>query len=96
MSNSLTLLVNGGGTRLVVSSWPMTTAAMLSAIWRAIGASLARREQRRTLRELADDNDQHLLRDIGLTRQEAYREAGKWFWRRSPPRQACGRPYEKI
>jgi uncharacterized protein YjiS (DUF1127 family) len=31
---------------------------------------------RRTLEEL----DEHLLRDIGLTRAEARREADKFFW----------------
>jgi len=49
---------------------------------RAISAGIARTEQRRALRELADHNDQHLLRDIGLTHPEAYREADKWFWQR--------------
>jgi uncharacterized protein YjiS (DUF1127 family) len=31
---------------------------------------------RQTLEEL----DDHMLRDIGLTRAEAQREAGKFFW----------------
>jgi uncharacterized protein YjiS (DUF1127 family) len=31
---------------------------------------------------LADHDDQHLLRDIGLTRRDARREAAKWFWQR--------------
>ncbi|MGY4419500.1 uncharacterized protein YjiS (DUF1127 family) [Bradyrhizobium sp. JR6.1] len=35
--------------------------------------------QRMALREIADDP--HLLRDIGLTRDEALREAVKPFWR---------------
>lgn len=35
--------------------------------------------QRIALREIADDP--HLLRDIGLTREEALREAAKPFWR---------------
>jgi uncharacterized protein YjiS (DUF1127 family) len=35
--------------------------------------------QRIALREIADDP--HLLRDVGLTREEALREAGKPFWR---------------
>ena len=37
----------------------------------------ARWRQRRTLLEL----DDHLLRDIGITRQQAEREAAKSFWR---------------
>lgn len=36
--------------------------------------------QRIALREIADDP--HLLRDLGLTREEALREAAKPFWRR--------------
>ena len=35
--------------------------------------------QRIALREIADDP--HLLRDIGLSREEALREAAKPFWR---------------
>ena len=35
--------------------------------------------QRMALREIADDP--HLLRDLGLTREEALREAAKPFWR---------------
>ena len=35
--------------------------------------------QRIALREIADDP--HLLRDLGLTRDEALREAAKPFWR---------------
>ena len=39
---------------------------------------LDRRHERFALRELADDP--HLLEDLGLTRDEALREAGKPFW----------------
>lgn len=35
--------------------------------------------QRMALREIADDP--HLLRDVGLTREQALREASKPFWR---------------
>ncbi|UFW46497.1 MULTISPECIES: DUF1127 domain-containing protein [Bradyrhizobium] len=35
--------------------------------------------QRVALREIADDP--HLLRDLGLTREQALREASKPFWR---------------
>ena len=82
MWSLITSIVNWGGTRFIRSSWTLAAIATLSVLSRAIGASLARSEQRRRLRELADDNDQHLLRDIGMTRREAYREAAKWFCRR--------------
>ena len=39
-----------------------------------------RSRQRRRLGELADLNDE-LLRDIGVSREEALREAAKPFWR---------------
>jgi uncharacterized protein YjiS (DUF1127 family) len=39
----------------------------------------ARRRQRAALRELADDP--HLLKDIGVTRQQALDEAAESFWR---------------
>jgi uncharacterized protein YjiS (DUF1127 family) len=43
--------------------------------WSWIDRSL----QRIALREIADDP--HLLRDVGLTREQALREAAKPFWR---------------
>lgn len=39
-----------------------------------------RRRQRRQLGELAVLND-HLLKDIGVSREDALREAAKPFWR---------------
>jgi uncharacterized protein YjiS (DUF1127 family) len=39
---------------------------------------IARPRQRRDLAELED----HLLRDIGVSRREALREAAKPFWKR--------------
>jgi uncharacterized protein YjiS (DUF1127 family) len=80
MASSITPMVNDRG-RLILSSWLSAAIRTISALSRAIGAGRARTEQRRALRELSDD-DPHLLRDIGLTRQEAYREAAKWFWQR--------------
>ena len=79
MSISITTLVNGGR---FMSSWPLAGAAALSSLVSAIGTGLARKAQRRALRELANEDDQRLLRDIGLTRREADREAAKWFWQR--------------
>lgn len=43
---------------------------------------LARSRQRRALREIAVTNDFHLLKDIGVSQEEALREAEKPFWRR--------------
>ena len=40
---------------------------------------IARHQQRKALGDLAD-GDCHLLKDIGDSRQEAQREAAKWFW----------------
>jgi uncharacterized protein YjiS (DUF1127 family) len=54
-----------------------------SGDWRTtIARWIARRRQRRALREIAESNDRHLLRDIGVSRQEAFQEAEKPFWRR--------------
>jgi len=41
-----------------------------------------RSRQRRALREIAESNDFHLLKDIGVSQEEALREAEKPFWRR--------------
>jgi uncharacterized protein YjiS (DUF1127 family) len=50
----------------------------LSACLNTLAAWIARSSQRRALRELAQDA--RLLSDIGLTREQALREAGKAFW----------------
>jgi uncharacterized protein YjiS (DUF1127 family) len=41
----------------------------------------ARSRQRRALREIAERNDLHVLKDIGVSQEEALREADKAFWR---------------
>jgi uncharacterized protein YjiS (DUF1127 family) len=46
-----------------------------------IGRWIARSRQRRALREIAEANDFHLLKDIGVSQEEAFREAEKPFWR---------------
>ncbi|MEA3073671.1 MAG: hypothetical protein QOD29_5117 [Alphaproteobacteria bacterium] len=46
-----------------------------------VGRWFARSRQRRALREIAERNDFHLLKDIGVSREEALREAEKAFWR---------------
>ena len=54
---------------------PRPLASLLAAIrdW------VARRRRRRSLTALSELDD-HLLKDIGLSRQEAVRECAKWFW----------------
>jgi len=42
---------------------------------------VVRRRQRRTLGGLSELDD-HLLKDIGVSRQEAARSCAKWFWQR--------------
>jgi uncharacterized protein YjiS (DUF1127 family) len=41
----------------------------------------ARSRQRRALREIAKRSDLYLLKDIGVSQEEALREADKPFWR---------------
>jgi uncharacterized protein YjiS (DUF1127 family) len=49
---------------------------------RHIARWIARSRQRQALRDIAEANDFHLLKDIGVSREEAFREADKPFWRR--------------
>ena len=55
---------------------------MVGRLSQMIGRWVARSRQRRALREIAESDDRHLLRDIGVSREEAFRETDKWFWRR--------------
>jgi uncharacterized protein YjiS (DUF1127 family) len=48
---------------------------------RTITRWIARSRQRNALREIAESNDLHLLKDIGVSQEEAFREAGKPSWR---------------
>ena len=52
---------------------------ILAVGWRAVRGQFARRSQSEALRAIADDP--HLLRDLGLTRDQALEEADKPFWR---------------
>ena len=49
---------------------------------RTIARWIARSRQRRALREIAERNDFHLLKDIGVSQEEAFREADEPFWGR--------------
>jgi uncharacterized protein YjiS (DUF1127 family) len=62
------------GARLQQSNF----GTMLAIGWHAVRRQFARRRQRESLRAIADDP--HLLRDLGLTRQQALDEADKFFW----------------
>ena len=59
---------------------PEMRMSALSVCRNTVATWIARIGQRRALRDLADEG--HLLRDVGLNRQQALREAGKPFWRR--------------
>jgi len=50
--------------------------------WRRIVARwIARLRERHALREIAEHNDFHHLKDIGISQEETFREADKPFWR---------------
>jgi uncharacterized protein YjiS (DUF1127 family) len=59
-----------------------TIAGRTHGVRRTIARWIARSRQRRALREIAESNDFHLLKDIGVSQEEAFREADKPFWRR--------------
>lgn len=62
---------------LRLSHRPAITSMVFPRLLAALLRMHERWHQRRDLREL----DDHLLRDIGITREQARREAGKPFWR---------------
>ena len=51
------------------------------AKWRALVAWLQAAHERRCQRQALAELDNHALRDIGLSRHQAEREAAKPFWR---------------
>jgi uncharacterized protein YjiS (DUF1127 family) len=59
---------------------PETRTSVLGAFLNAVAAWIVRSGQRKALRELTQER--RLLADIGLTREQALREAAKRFWRR--------------
>jgi len=66
LSESVRLSHDHVGTR---AGWLLLTVR----IW------IARRQQRKALGDLAECNP-HLLKDIGMSHEEARREAAKWLW----------------
>ncbi len=71
--------------RIVFPSGPSHSKARISGLVAGtrstVGRWFARSRQLRALREIAERNDPHLLKDIGVSREEALREADKAFWR---------------
>jgi uncharacterized protein YjiS (DUF1127 family) len=68
---------------------PRDRSPTRSPLWRLIAGGrstlaqwVQRPRQRRALREIAEQNDFHLLKDIGVSQEEALQEAEKPFWRR--------------
>ncbi len=59
---------------------PKIRMSALSVCLDTVATWMARADQRRALRDLAEEG--RLLSDVGFTRQQALREAGKPFWRR--------------
>ena len=51
----------------------------ISRCGHTIARWIARSRQRRALRDIVEID--YLLKDIGVSREEAFREAGKPFWR---------------
>jgi uncharacterized protein YjiS (DUF1127 family) len=62
-------------------TWPFRSVAVLNALlnryqWRLWSLEIEKARQRRLLKHL----DDRMLADIGLTREQAEKEAGKSFW----------------
>ena len=63
------------------AQWPAHTAAQPRTRWLDDVCNLLMHwlDASRS-RQTLDEHDDHLLRDIGLTRAEALRESSKFFW----------------
>jgi len=75
----LTFRRSFGAARTVRGTSEKSAVGWISRCRRIIARWLARSRQRIALRDIAYDD--HLLKDIGVSRQEALREADKPFWR---------------
>jgi uncharacterized protein YjiS (DUF1127 family) len=60
--------------------WPARSAAPAAGWIDGVSSLLARWLDASRSRQTLDDLDEHMLRDIGITRDEAQREARKFFW----------------
>jgi uncharacterized protein YjiS (DUF1127 family) len=77
----LTLRRPLGATETASGGRGVSTASRIRHGRRTIARWIARSRQRRALREIAESNDFHLLKDIGVSQEQAFREADKPFWR---------------
>jgi uncharacterized protein YjiS (DUF1127 family) len=76
-----TLLFKGRASSALFHSKPQLSG-LITGTRSTVGRWVARSRQRRALREIAERNDFHLLKDIGVSQEEALQEADKPFWRR--------------
>jgi uncharacterized protein YjiS (DUF1127 family) len=60
--------------------WPTHAAAPAAGWIHSVSDLLARWLDASRSRQTLDHLDEHMLRDIGITRDEAQREARKFFW----------------
>jgi uncharacterized protein YjiS (DUF1127 family) len=74
----LALLRQPAGMRTFRQQFASSSSA--AGWWRTLGLWIDLSRQRRQLGELAELND-YLLKDIGVSREDAMREAEKPFWR---------------
>jgi uncharacterized protein YjiS (DUF1127 family) len=81
MSNPIALRPSFSDAAPSARSRPKARLNGLIAGARTVARWFARSRQRRALREIAERNDFHLLKDIGVSQEEALREADKPFWR---------------
>ncbi len=64
------------------SSWRDVSFALTRRLSATIRIWIARRRRRQELQDLAERGDEHLLKDIGVTSEEALRMAAKRYWQR--------------
>jgi uncharacterized protein YjiS (DUF1127 family) len=62
------------------AQWPADSEATPSRWLDSVSKLLMRWHDAARSRQTLDELDDHLLRDIGLTRAEARRESSKFFW----------------
>ena len=66
--------------RIKVAKWRDVTFGWFAGLLATLQVWIVRRRGRQALQDLADRGDEHLLADIGATREEALHKAAKWFW----------------